>query len=156
MPYITKDLRQQLDPFIAKVYGPQWWDLYALVNITLGPKWNYARLARAVAAFDCAQLEMNRRAGNLTASLYCYSSPLELPTPDVSIWQLADFIIKVMPLDKLDGILNYCLTCLAKGDDLYQAKMEFYARVVSPYEDQCIKMNGDIAKYEPCPAAEGE
>ncbi|MBM3291085.1 hypothetical protein FJY84_00215 [Candidatus Bathyarchaeota archaeon] len=66
-------------------------------------------------------------------------------------------ILKSQPTDKLDGELNYLLTRILKG--VYQpkyfnynramgvlecCKLEFYRRVVAPYEDTKIKESGDV------------
>jgi hypothetical protein len=65
--------------------------------------------------------------------------------------------LKQFPLEMLDGALNYCITRLLKGlyppkyfnynraiGVLESCKLEFYRRMVAPYEDQKIMENGDV------------
>jgi len=66
-------------------------------------------------------------------------------------------LLKELPVEKLDGHLNYLVTSLFKR--MYKPKyfnynramgvlecikQEFYRRVVGPYEDKKIKENGDV------------
>ncbi len=67
--------------------------------------------------------------------------------------------------DEIEGVLNYCITriCCVMGDNgwrykyinrilgvLEAVKMEFYSRVATIYEDQCVEINGDLKEYENC------
>ena len=66
-------------------------------------------------------------------------------------------LLKTQPTEKLDGELNYLITRILIG--VYQpkyfnynramgvlecCKLEFYRRVVAPYEDIKIKESGDV------------
>jgi len=65
--------------------------------------------------------------------------------------------LKNVPVESQDGQMNYIITRLLKGVygkryfDLNRAigvlscvMLEFYRRVVGPYEDEKIKENGDV------------
>jgi len=66
-------------------------------------------------------------------------------------------ILKALPLEEVDGELNYVVTRILK--EVYPLryyhinkaigvleciKQEFYRRVAAPYEDQKIKESGDV------------
>jgi hypothetical protein len=66
-------------------------------------------------------------------------------------------ILKSQPAENMDGELNYVITRLLKGayplryfnlnramGVLECAKLEFYRRVVAPYEDIKISESGDV------------
>jgi len=66
-------------------------------------------------------------------------------------------ILKSLPVEKIDGELNYIITRILKESYplryfnlnramgvLECAKLEFYRRVVAPYEDIKIKESGDV------------
>lgn len=66
-------------------------------------------------------------------------------------------ILKSQPVDRIDGELNYVITRMLKESYplryfnlnravgvLECAKLEFYRRVVAPYEDTKIEENGDV------------
>jgi hypothetical protein len=66
-------------------------------------------------------------------------------------------LLKAQPVENVDGELNYLITRLLKGvyplryfnlnralGVLECAKLEFYRRVVGPYEDIKIKESGDV------------
>ena len=68
-------------------------------------------------------------------------------------------ILKKQPLDQIDGEINYIVTRILKEvyplryfnlnravGVLESCKLEFYRRVVGPYEDKKIEENGDIRK----------
>lgn len=65
--------------------------------------------------------------------------------------------LKQFPLENLDGALNYCFTRLLKAlyppryfnynraiGVLESCKLEFYRRMVAPYEDRKILENGEV------------
>ena len=65
--------------------------------------------------------------------------------------------LKEQPLTEVDGDLNYIVTCIFKKfyspryfnynraiGVLESIKLEFYRRVVAPYEDVKIDENGDV------------
>ena len=72
--------------------------------------------------------------------------------------------LKREPDELLDGLLNYAISRIVAGTleqagwryrriaraiaAFETAKMEFYRRIAAPYEDQAIKINGDIPEYE--------
>jgi len=75
---------------------------------------------------------------------------------DAAILPLIE-VLKKAPPEKLDGWMNYTITKLLKN--VYKKKyfslnraigvltsvlLEFYRRVVAPYEDEKIKENGDV------------
>jgi hypothetical protein len=85
-----------------------------------------------------------------------YIKPEDRPKYEKNLKELIE-IIKAQPVDKLDGEVNYCVTRLMKG--LYPPKyfnynraigvlecikLEFYRRMVGPYEDTKIKESGDV------------
>jgi hypothetical protein len=66
-------------------------------------------------------------------------------------------ILKSLPVDEVDGELNYVVTKILK--QIYQVryfqinkaigvlecvKLEFYRKVAAPYEDKKIKESGDV------------
>jgi hypothetical protein len=66
-------------------------------------------------------------------------------------------ILKEQPIDKVDGEINYIVTRILKGvyppkyfnynraiGVLECIKLEFYRRMVGPYEDTKIKESGDV------------
>ena len=66
-------------------------------------------------------------------------------------------ILKGLPVERIDGELNYIITKILKEayplryfnlnravGVLECAKLEFYRRVVAPYEDVKIKESGDV------------
>ena len=66
-------------------------------------------------------------------------------------------ILKSLPLEEVDGELNYVVTKILKGvyplkyyhlnkaiGVLECIKLEFYRRVAAPYEDVKIKESGDV------------
>jgi len=66
-------------------------------------------------------------------------------------------ILKSLPVERIDGELNYVITRILKESYplryfnlnramgvLECAKLEFYRRVVAPYEDIKIKESGDV------------
>ncbi|UCH31286.1 MAG: hypothetical protein JSV05_07245 [Candidatus Bathyarchaeota archaeon] len=66
-------------------------------------------------------------------------------------------IVKLVPLEQVDGELNYVITKILKEvyplryfhlnraiGVLESVKQEFYRRVVSPYEDLKIQESGDV------------
>ncbi len=66
-------------------------------------------------------------------------------------------ILKKQPLDQVDGEINYIVTRILKEvyplryfnlnravGVLESCKLEFYRRVVGPYEDTKIEENGDV------------
>ena len=66
-------------------------------------------------------------------------------------------ILKKQPLDQVDGEINYIVTKILKEvyplryfnlnravGVLESCKLEFYRRVVGPYEDKKIEENGDV------------
>ena len=66
-------------------------------------------------------------------------------------------ILKTQPIDRIDGELNYVITKILKEayplryfnlnramGVLECAKLEFYRRVVAPYEDTKIDESGDV------------
>jgi len=66
-------------------------------------------------------------------------------------------LLRAQPVEQVDGELNYVITRLLKESyplkyfSLNRAvgvleccKLEFYRRVVAPYEDMKIKENGDV------------
>lgn len=66
-------------------------------------------------------------------------------------------ILKDLPVERIDGELNYVITRMLKESYplryfnlnramgvLECAKQEFYRRVVAPYEDVKIKESGDV------------
>ncbi len=66
-------------------------------------------------------------------------------------------ILKGLPVERIDGELNYVITRILKEayplryfnlnraiGVLECAKLEFYRRVVAPYEDIKIKESGDV------------
>ena len=66
-------------------------------------------------------------------------------------------ILKKQPLDQVDGEINYIITRILKEvyplryfnlnramGVLESCKLEFYRRVVGPYEDKKIEENGDV------------
>lgn len=66
-------------------------------------------------------------------------------------------IMKSLPVERIDGELNYVITRILKESYplryfnlnramgvLECAKLEFYRRVVAPYEDIKIKESGDV------------
>jgi len=66
-------------------------------------------------------------------------------------------LLRAQPVEQVDGELNYVITRLLKESypskyfSLNRAigvleccKLEFYRRVVAPYEDTKIKENGDV------------
>lgn len=67
--------------------------------------------------------------------------------------------------DELEGVCNYTISRIVAGvmkpntgwrykwlnrayGTFLSAAAEFYRRTVGPYEDDCIKKNGDIPEYE--------
>lgn len=75
---------------------------------------------------------------------------------DEVLQELID-ILKGLPIDRIDGELNYVITRILKESYplryfnlnravgvLECAKLEFYRRVVAPYEDVKIKESGDV------------
>ena len=65
--------------------------------------------------------------------------------------------LKAQPIDKIDGELNYVVTKILKGvyapkyfnynraiGVLECIKLEFYRRMVGPYEDTKVKESGDV------------
>lgn len=70
-------------------------------------------------------------------------------------------LVQVVDLNHREGELNYIVTRLfweLKGEGKYHdfneligavecAKMEFYRRKLAPYEDEKIKVNGDIKSF---------
>ncbi len=65
--------------------------------------------------------------------------------------------LKKQPLDQVDGEINYIITRILKEayplryfnlnravGVLESCKLEFYRRVVGPYEDKKIEENGDV------------
>lgn len=72
--------------------------------------------------------------------------------------------LKRVPDNKVDGDLNYTISRLVAGTlgkagwryhlqaraiaVFEAAKLEFYRRVVGPYEDQAIAKNGDIPEFQ--------
>lgn len=75
-----------------------------------------------------------------------------------------DQIINKLNDENLDGKLNYIITRIISGAYNIQepkyskindivgvlecAKLEFYRRIAIPYEDQKIKLNGDVKEYK--------
>lgn len=72
--------------------------------------------------------------------------------------------IKEFPLEEREGVVNYVISTVVasslKPDTGWRYKwlnramgvltcatQEFYRRLVAPYEDNCIKKNGDILEY---------
>ena len=66
-------------------------------------------------------------------------------------------LLKSQPIERIDGELNYVITRILKESYplryfnlnramgvLECAKLEFYRRVVAPYEDIKIKESGDV------------
>lgn len=66
-------------------------------------------------------------------------------------------ILREQPLDQVDGEINYIITRILKGvyplryfnlnravGVLESCKLEFYRRVIGPYEDKKIEENGDV------------
>jgi len=66
-------------------------------------------------------------------------------------------LLKSQPIERIDGELNYVITRILKESYplryfnlnramgvLESAKLEFYRRVVAPYEDIKIKESGDV------------
>jgi hypothetical protein len=66
-------------------------------------------------------------------------------------------ILKKQPLDQIDGEINYIVTRILKEvyplryfnlnravGVLESCKLEFYRRIVGPYEDKKIEENGDV------------
>lgn len=66
-------------------------------------------------------------------------------------------LLKIQPVERIDGELNYIITKILKESYplryfnlnramgvLECAKLEFYRRVVAPYEDIKIKESGDV------------
>ncbi len=73
--------------------------------------------------------------------------------------------VRDLPDDKRDGVLNYIISeivtrslrppekwnyyAIHRAHGVFQdAGAEFYRRVAGPYEDQCIKKNGDLWAYQ--------
>lgn len=74
-------------------------------------------------------------------------------------------IINLYDDDEFEGVCNYTISRIVAGvmrpatgwrykwlnrayGTFLSAAAEFYRRVVGPYEDNCIKKNGDIPEYE--------
>lgn len=66
-------------------------------------------------------------------------------------------VLKEQPVESIDGELNYIITRILKGvyplkyfnlnraiGVLESCKLEFYRRVIAPYEDIKIDQNGDV------------
>lgn len=68
-------------------------------------------------------------------------------------------------IEDREGITNYCISRIIAGSmkpdegwryrylnraygTFFSAAAEFYRRLVAPYEDECIKKNGDIPEYK--------
>lgn len=84
---------------------------------------------------------------------------------DESIDIIIDSIDENHALDDREGVCNYVITRIVVGSlkpvtgwrykalnrahgTFMSAAAEFYRRLVAPYEDKCIKQNGDITDYE--------
>ena len=81
--------------------------------------------------------------------------------------KISDIIIHISNIyheNDFEGICNYCISRIVAGvmkpdsgwryrwlnrahGTFFSAAAEFYRRVVAPYEDECIKKNGDISEY---------
>lgn len=90
-----------------------------------------------------------------------YIDPDQRPDPDQLIDQLIEIIRKG---PKIDGAVNYAITRIVAGslrpdtgwsytiasdaDKAFDcAKLEFYRRVLAPYEDMARARNGDVKEY---------
>ena len=78
---------------------------------------------------------------------------------------LIDGIKREFPLEEREGAVNYAISRIVAGSlrpeerwryaalnhalgTFFSAGLEFYRRLVGPYEDLCIAKNGDIPEYE--------
>lgn len=85
-----------------------------------------------------------------------YIKPEDRPKYDKILTEIIE-ILKAQPVERVDGELNYCVTRIMK--EIYPPKyfnynravgvlecikLEFYRRMVGPYEDIKIKESGDV------------
>lgn len=173
MPYIADEQRAAIAPlFDALVLAfddfpadplvdAVGYAVYRIVDETLGKSgWRYRTLARAVAVFECAAMEIERRRhvqrfrewyALSDARIMERAHPKIVPPVDALIAEL-----KRVLDDQVDGLLNYICTRLSLGvlysDEsahalLLACKDLFYDSVVGPYEDSAKAANGDIPEY---------
>jgi hypothetical protein len=85
-----------------------------------------------------------------------YIKPEDRPKYDKVLTEIIE-MLKAQPVERVDGELNYCVTRILKGvyppkyfnynravGVLECIKLEFYRRMVGPYEDIKIKESGDV------------
>ena len=85
-----------------------------------------------------------------------YIKPKDRPKYDKVLTEIIE-MLKAQPVERVDGELNYCVTRIMKGvyppkyfnynravGVLECIKLEFYRRMVGPYEDIKIKESGDV------------
>jgi len=79
--------------------------------------------------------------------------------------KLIRFVLEEYESDEFEGVCNYIVSRVVAGvmkpktgwrykwlnrayGTFMAAGAEFYRRLIAPYEDECIKKNGDIPEYD--------
>ena len=173
MPYIADEQRAAIAPLLDAVIlafddfpadplvDAVGYAVYRIVNETLGKSgWRYRTLARAVAVFECAALEIDRRRHvQKTREWYALRDARNVERAHPKIVPPVDALIAELKRvldDQVDGLLNYICTRLSLGvlysnESAYAlliaCKELFYDSVVGSYEDTAKSANGDIPEY---------